>query len=258
MMATQMIGGLAVEISGEGPAVLCIHGLGGSSNTWSPLMPALAGYRVIRMDLPGSARSELGGKPLSIAVYVDAVHQVMEALNVDQAIVLAHSMGTIVAQHYAVVHPSRIKALALFGPLVEPPEPGRAGARARAALARLGTVAMQEIADTIVGAATSKETRAGNPLAVTLVRESIMRQPAEGYAQSCEALADAQAASIESIAVPVLLVTGDQDGVAPVTAVHSMASRIAGSKVVVFEGCGHWTTFEKAAECATAISHFLK
>lgn len=257
-MATQMIGGLAVEVSGEGPAVLCIHGLGGSSNTWTPLMSALAGHRVIRMDLPGSARSALGSVPLSIARYVEAVHQVLQALKVDQSIVLAHSMGTIVAQHYAVAHPARIKALALFGPLVEPPEPGRAGARARAALARQGTVAMQEIADTIVGAATSKETRAGNPLAVALVRESIMRQPAEGYAQSCEALADAQGAPLEKIAVPVLLVTGDQDGVAPINAVQAMASRIANSKMVVFEGCGHWTTFEKTAECATAISNFLK
>jgi pimeloyl-ACP methyl ester carboxylesterase len=85
-----------------------------------------------------------------------------------------------------------------------------------------------------------------------------MRQAAEGYAQSCIALADAQGAALESIAVPVLLVTGDQDGVAPVNAVQAMASRISNSKVLVLQGCGHWATFEKPAECAAAISNFLK
>lgn len=257
-MATQLIGNVAVEVSGDGPAVVCIHGLGGSSNTWTPIMPALAGRRVIRIDLPGSARSALGKEQLSIAGYVAAVQEVIDALQVDQVTILAHSMGTIVAQHYAAKHPGKVKALALFGPLVEPPEAGRAGARARASLARQGIPAMQEIADTIVGAATSKETKAGNPLAVTLVRESIMRQPPEGYAQSCEALADARSADLESIVVPVLLVTGDQDGVAPPAAVQAMAARISGSQVQVFEGCGHWTTFEKPTECSAALDHFLK
>lgn len=257
-MATQVIGDVAVEVSGDGPAILCIHGLGGSSNTWTPIMPALSGYRVIRMDLPGSARSALGSERLSIAGYVAAVGQVIDALQVDQVTILAHSMGTIVAQHYATSHPDKVKSLVLFGPLVEPPEAARGGARARAALARQGIPAVQEIADTIVGAATSKETKADNPLAVTLVRESIMRQSPEGYAQSCEALSDARGAALESIVVPVLLLTGDQDGVAPPAAVQAMAERIAGSQVQVFEGCGHWTTFEKPAECRAALDHFLK
>ena len=56
-MTTQNIKGLSVEIDGDGPALLCIHGLGGSSNTCTPLMGALTGFRVIRPDLPGSARS---------------------------------------------------------------------------------------------------------------------------------------------------------------------------------------------------------
>jgi pimeloyl-ACP methyl ester carboxylesterase len=72
--------------------------------------------------------------------------------------------------------------------------------------------------------------------------ESVMRQPPEGYAQSCEALAEAQAAAIENIRVPTLLVTGDQDGVAPVANVTTMSQRIHGSRLAVFEGCGHWTT----------------
>ena len=48
---------LMLDCAGDGDPVAMIHGLGGSSNTFQPLMAALSGYRVIRPDLPGAARS---------------------------------------------------------------------------------------------------------------------------------------------------------------------------------------------------------
>jgi 3-oxoadipate enol-lactonase len=65
-MSFQLIDRIAVEDEGEGDAVVCVHGLGGSSNSWTPLMPALARYRVVRIDLPGSGRSQRVEGPLTI------------------------------------------------------------------------------------------------------------------------------------------------------------------------------------------------
>jgi 3-oxoadipate enol-lactonase len=255
-MTTQLVGGLAVEIDGEGDALLCIHGLGGSSNTWTPLMGAFEGLKVIRPDLPGSARSGLQAERLSIDVYVTALERLLADLNIEAVHVVAHSLGTVVAQHFAVRNPGKVKSLALFGPLVAPPEAARPNIVARARLARTGVAAMQEIAGAIVEGATSKETKAQQPAVLALVRESVMRQPPEGYAQSCEALAEAQSAAIENIRVPTLLVTGDQDGVAPVVNVTTMSQRIHGSRLAVFEGCGHWTTFEKPQACMQELQNF--
>jgi pimeloyl-ACP methyl ester carboxylesterase len=117
---------------------------------------------------------------------------------------------------------------------------------------------MQEIADAIVAGATSKETKVEQPAVVALVRESVMRQPSEGYSQSCKALAGAQGAALDRISVPTLLVTGDQDGVAPQAAVTAMKERIAGSYMVVLDGCGHWTTFEKPQECIRHLKNFYQ
>lgn len=255
-MSTSDINGLAVEIDGQGPALLCIHGLGGSSNTWTPVMGAFEGMRVIRPDLPGSARSPLGREALSIETYVDALAGVLAELEVDTLHIAAHSLGTIVAQHFAVAHPARVKSLALFGPLAAPPDAGRAGIRARAELARGGDAAMQEIADAIVKGATSAQTKSDQPAVLALVRESVMRQPPEGYAQSCEALAGAQPAAVERLGVPALLVTGDQDGVAPPANVEALAARIAGSRRIVVADCGHWTTYEKPQACIEALREF--
>jgi pimeloyl-ACP methyl ester carboxylesterase len=185
-----------------------------------------------------------------------ALERLLADLDVESAHVAAHSLGTVVAQHLAVRNPGKVKSLALFGPLVAPPEAARTSIVARAGLARAGVPAMQEIADAIAKGATSKETKARQPAVIALVRESVMRQPPEGYAQSCEALAEAQSAAIENIRVPTLLVTGDQDGVAPVANVTTMNQRIHGSRLAVFEGCGHWTPFEKPQACMQELQNF--
>jgi 3-oxoadipate enol-lactonase len=258
-MTTTVLKNLAVEVEGDGQAVVCIHGLGGSSNNWTPVLSAFEGTKVVRPDLPGSARSALPSQPLSIELYVETLAGALGELGISKAHVVAHSMGTIVAQHLAIKHPELVKSLALFGPLLAPPEQGRAGIHARAALSReKGIVGVQEIADAIVKGATSAETKAQRPVALALVRESVMRQSPQAYAQSCEALAGAQAAEVEKIAVPTLLVTGDEDGVGPPAAVKAMGERITGSKVTILSGCGHWTTFEKPAECVEALKAFYK
>ena len=251
---------VAVEEEGEGPAIVCAHGLGGSSNTWTPLMPALARHRVIRVDLPGSGRSQRVEGELSIQRFVDALLHVCERLDIGRAHWLGHSMGTIVCQHIAAAHPKRVASVALFGPLIAPTDAARAAMTARAAKARGGAEAMQEITEALLGSAVSADTRERQPLAVAFVRESLMRQDGESYARSCEALAAAPAAAVETIEAPVLLVTGDEDGVAPPQAVRAMAERLhraRSTRVVVLPRCGHWTPVERPDECRRELRDFL-
>lgn len=248
---------VAVETEGEGQPVICIHGLGGSTNSWTPILAAFEGKQVIRLDLPGSARSELSENRASIDLYVQTVEDVLSELGISNAHIVAHSMGTIVAQHIAVRRPDLVRSLALFGPLSAPPEQARTGIRSRATLCReKGIAGLQEIADAVVKAATSGNTKTHRPVAVAMVRESVMRQTPEGYAQSCEALADAQAAEIEQIAVPTLLVTGDEDGIGQPATVKRMGERIPRSAVKVLAGCGHWLTFESPADCTAELQQF--
>lgn len=259
-MAFQLIDRIAVEDEGEGPAVVCVHGLGGSSNSWTPLMPALARHRVIRVDLPGSGRSQRVEGPLSIERYVEALLSVCGRLGVTRAHWLGHSMGTIVCQHIAADSPKLVASVALFGPLMAPPDAARTAMKARAAKAREGAAGMHEITQALLNAAISADTRQRLPVAVAFVRESLMRQDGEAYARSCEALAAAQAAAVDRIEAPVLLVTGDEDGVAPPQSVRAMADKLhraASTRVVVLPRCGHWTPVERPEECQRELREFL-
>ena len=246
---------MAVEIEGAGEPVVMIHGLGGTSNVFTPLLGAFTRHRTIRFDLPGSGRSHRVEAALSLPMFVESTLLVMQREDIERAHVVAHSMGTIVAAHLAASEPGRVASLALFGPLLAPSDLARAGLRARASEARKGD--MQPIADVLLPASLSAQTRARRPAAVAFVRESLMRQDPEGYARSCEALAAMEPADTSRISCPTLLVTGDEDMVAPPHAVRMMGERIAGSRVEILRGCGHWSPVESPDECIGLLKRFF-
>ncbi|MFO1058839.1 MAG: alpha/beta hydrolase [Dongiaceae bacterium] len=250
-MSTQIIERMAVEVEGQGDAVILVHGLGGSSNVFQPQLAALGGrFRLVRPDLPGSGRSRPGGDA-SIPAWVARLRRMAEVLGIERAHLVGHSLGTILCQHLAVDSPRLVRSLALFGPLLAPPEANRAAIRERARQAR--GEGMAGIAAAIVLGTLSGDSRTRNPVGAALVRELLMRQDPEGYALTCEALAAAQPAEIGRIRCPALLVTGDEDPIAPPSAVRAMAERLPGARVQVLERCGHWATIERWSECSRTL-----
>jgi 3-oxoadipate enol-lactonase len=260
-VAFHLIDRIAVEEEGQGDTVVCVHGLGGSSNSFTPLMPALSRQRVIRIDLPGSGRSNRAEGVLSIDSFVAALQNVCARLHVQRAHWVGHSLGTIVCQHLALAQPTLVQSLSLFGPLIAPADAARTALAARAAKARSeGAAGMHEITQALVNGALSTDTRERQPLAVAFVRESLMRQDSENYARTCEALARAQPAAVEKIQVPLLLVTGDEDAVAPPQSLRSLAEKFhtaKQSRVVILPRCGHWTTVERPEECQRELREFF-
>jgi 3-oxoadipate enol-lactonase len=153
-------------------------------------------------------------------------------------------------------HPQRVASLTLFGPILEPLDAARERLRARAATAR--HEGMSAVADQLIGAALASATANDNPVAFAFVRESHMRQDAEGFARSCEALGQAEKADHRLIDCPTLIVTGDEDAVGPPSVAQELAGKIGGAKTVILNRCGHWTPIEKAKECGKLLAEFVR
>lgn len=249
-----IVAGLAVEVAGDGPPVICVHGLGGTSNSFTPQVTALAGFRVIRPDLPCAGRTANSEKP-SIASMAGALVRLADILGVRSAHFVGHSLGTLVCQSLAAERPELVRSLALIGGLAEPTGGAREALRHRAHMARSG--GMTEIADAIVGSALSAETKLRNPAAVAFVRESVLRQCPEGYARACEALAEAQAANHSRIRCPAVIINGEEDAVAPPSMARMLAERISGARAIILPRCGHWPTVERVDEVNTELRRFL-
>jgi pimeloyl-ACP methyl ester carboxylesterase len=85
-----------------------------------------------------------------------------------------------------------------------------------------------------------------------------MRQDAESYARTCEALAKVEAADPRLIAAPTLFVTGDADTVNAVSVAQALADKISGATLRTMDRCGHWATIEKAQESSRLLVDFLR
>jgi pimeloyl-ACP methyl ester carboxylesterase len=247
---------MITEVLGSGEPVILIHGLGGTANVFQPQVNVLSRlFKCVRVDLPGSGRTPTPKSPASLITLADAIAETMRKEDGSKWHVIGHSLGTIVCQHLAVRHGDLVRSLSLLGPIHAPPDTARTALKERAAKAR--AEGMVAIADTIVQAGTSAYTKAAKPEVAALVREILMRQDPEGYAQTCEALAAAEAADVAKISVPTLLLTGDEDGTAPPHAAKTLSDRIHNSTVRILDRCGHWTTFEQPVEVSNALLNFL-
>lgn len=241
-MTDRRLGSMVIEDSGDGPAVVFVHGLGGSSNTFETMMPAVAGFRVLRPDLPGAGRSPYRpGRP-GLGALVSALRDGLLAAGVDRAHFVGHSMGTLVCQHLAVACPDMVRSLVLFGAITEPPVAARQALRERAAAAR--DHGMAGIADAVSSGSVAEASRNANPVTRAFVRESLMRQDPGGYAAHCEALAGAEPADHGAIACRTLIVAGERDPVAPVAMGREMAGRIGDAGIEEIPAVGHWMMIE--------------
>ena len=242
------------DLGGRGETLVCVHGLGGSTNTWYPQARVLKrDLRVIAYDLAGSGRTPVRDG-ISVAGHVDDLFGVVRNAGGSKVHLAGHSLGAVICQHFAARYPELVASLALIGTFAEPPEPARALLRDRAAWAR--AEGMRGIAEAVLADAIADDVRANQPAAVAFVRESLMAQSPEGYARNCEALAAASSAELSRITCPTVVLTGEQDRTAPPDAGRAMASAICGASFQLLPACGHWATIERAKQVNYGLTVF--
>lgn len=244
-----------IERQGSGPAVLFVHGLGGTSSVWEPQVRALSGVvTAIRTDLNGSGRSPLR-PPLLFDGWCSDLLRILDDQVIDRAFLVGHSMGTQVVRNFAAGFPDRVLGLVLVG-VTQPPSPERRkGALARAAAVRAG--GMPAVVDGIIGSALSETTLSERPAVVAFVREVLLGQDPEAYAQACEASADGEPKDVSNLDLPILLIAGRDDRGSPVGASEALARQLRRARVEVIERCGHWHTVEQPEAVTAALRTFL-
>ncbi len=110
-----------VRSAGTGPAVVLLHGYGETGDMWVPLAAELArDHKVIVPDLRGLGLSSKPGGGFDKKTQAGDVRGVMAALGVEQADVVAHDIGNMVAFQFAAQSPERVRRLVL----IDAPVPG--------------------------------------------------------------------------------------------------------------------------------------
>ena len=101
----------AYRMAGRGPALLLIHGIGDSSSSWAPLIPALAEhYTVLAPDLLGHGDSDKPRADYSVGGFANGMRDLLEILGIERATVVGHSLGGGVAAQFAYQYPRAVRA----------------------------------------------------------------------------------------------------------------------------------------------------
>lgn len=248
---------LFLEITGEGADVVMIHGLGGATSFYDPVVNDLSpDFRFIRYDFNGHGRSPLDGQ-VSINSLAEELAEVIKTQTKSgKAHVIGHSMGTLVVQHLASTQPELVDSIVLLGPVRAQPEKAKTATRQRADLVR--EEGMSAVAGAISQGATADQAAEDNPLLRPLVRHLLLAQNAEAYARACEALAAATNPDLSTITAKALLITGDQDGVSTPATNEAIAAELQHAQRHTINGIGHWTVLESPAPVTELISSFLQ
>lgn len=244
--------GIAYERHGGGrsnhrrPPLLLIHGAGATRQDWPASLRRLTGVEVLAIDLPGHGDSP-GASSDKIEAYRDAVLGFMDALHVEGATWVGHSMGSAIALSAALERRERVAALILIG----------SGARLRVHPAILGLTenpdglpeAMDLFASGCFGSGSS-------PRRIEQWRTRLANgQGLPDDLRACDAFDVMD--RLAEVTCPTLVVCGEEDRMTPPKYGRYLAEGITGAELRLFPKAGHMVMLEKPGAVADEIRAFL-
>lgn len=227
------------------PAVVCIHGSGGDGIVWSYQLSRLGRhFRVLLPDLPGHGNS--GGSPCSdVARYADWLDRFVAALELDDIVLMGHSMGGAVVQAYARMRPLRVRALVLVCT-------GCRFVLSRRYVDELERTGLSERAELPEQAATLLQDIYG-PDYLTLARNGIGALHADILAAGRFDSRD----WIAELRQPALVVCGADDRVMPPHRSAELCRGLRNSEQLTIEQAGHGLMIERRDVFTDAVKSFL-
>ncbi len=251
--------GLAVDVAGEGPAILFIHGYPLDRSIWRHQLEHLDGWRRIAPDLRGMGRSDAPDLGYSMTTYAEDLAALLDSLGVEEVVLCGLSMGGYIAFEFLRRHPGRVRALILMDTRAESDSPEGRRSRDAAAQAARDTGA-GAVAAAMLPKLFARETadQVGEPW--HQVERIILATPVPGIVGALAAMRDRadSTALLESLELPALVAVGEHDRITPPASAHRMAAAIAGARLEVIHGAGHIVSVEQPVATTKLLADFLR
>lgn len=248
------IAGLAACVSGAGPDVLLLHGVGLRAEAWGAQIDALARHaRVTAPDMPGHGESVLRQADMSLADYEEAAAAVLEALE-GPTVVAGHSMGSMLALELATRVPKKVAGVVALNAVFERPEAATQAVEARAA--SLDGVTTADPSMTLhrwFGRAALPE-RAACEAWLTSVDPKGYKLAYTAFAQS----RSPDRVSLSELSCPALFITGSLEPNATPAMSQTMAELVPQGAAHVVEGAVHMMPMTHPDEVNTQLLAFAE
>lgn len=245
---------IGVDEAGGGDAlpILFLHGVGSNKSVWAPQLEHFGrARRALAFDYPGYGESDPATAGTTRDDFAEAILAAMDSLSVERAHVCGLSLGGVIAiaMHHAA--PESCASLILADTFAVHPD-GRAIYERSVAASHSMREAAAARTPVLLAAGASEALHEE-------VRATMARIDPQAFRIGAEAvwLAD-QRDRVAKIAVPTLVLVGDQDRVTPPELSHDLADMIAGAELHTLAGAGHLANIERPIDFNAAVETFIE
>jgi pimeloyl-ACP methyl ester carboxylesterase len=259
-IAHTAVGPVGYREVGTGSPVLLIMGLSGSMDDWQPAFVAglATDHTVVVFDNAGVGQTAALSPPLSITAMANQASALISALGLGRTAVLGWSMGGMIAQALAVLHPAKVSRLVLAAT-----QPGTGHALPVPAAAAAAVVSPDP--STVLSVLFPPDQAA----AERIYTIGILRYP--NFYQASRAVTSAQGLAVQQwiagndpagrqlaqLRLPTLVADGTEDQLDPVANDRLLADTIPAAKLILYPDAGHAFLFQDLASFLHAVQQFL-
>jgi len=263
---------VSYRMAGEGPTILLIHGIAGSSTTWRAVMPALAEhYRVIAPDLLGHGQSAKPRGDYSLGAYASGIRDLLAVLGEERVTLVGHSLGGGVAMQFAYQFPEWAERLVLvasggLGKEVSPLLRAVTLPGAEYVLPLLLHRRIRELGEWPGAIARRVGWRPSDTVAEVWRSYSSLtdRHGQMAFIHTVRSVIDVAGQRVTAhdrlylaAALPTLIIWGDHDRVIPVAHAYQTAEAMPGARLEILEGAGHFLPWRDADRVLAVLEDFL-
>lgn len=242
-----------------GPAVLLLHGLGATGDSWQLQVPPLieAGYRPIAPDARGFGKSSYPGGSYAIQEAVNDMAALLEHLKIEKAHIIGISMGGVLAQQLALDHPSCVRKLILINTFARlRPDSLQLWLTLLIRVIMLHTVGIKKqarwVAKRLFPNPKDAELRA-------IFEAQVAQSNPNGYRAAIRALAGFDSTTrLSKIHIPTLIVTGRSDNVVSSHLQQVLVDQIPDAQQKIIANAGHALIITHTDEFNQVMMEWLK
>jgi 3-oxoadipate enol-lactonase len=246
---------------GEGPGdpLVLLHAFPLNGRMFEPQMEAFSeGRRVISPDYPGFGRSPRTPAQPDIRYYAVAVRNLLDHLGLERVVLGGVSMGGYVAFGCLRLFPQRVSGLVLANTRPEP-DSYEIKENRKTMARRVADEGVEVLVELQMGRLLARDTLENNEEVVEKVRAMILESSPNGVVAALGAMRDRPDSTplLAQIAVPTLIIGGEEDAISSPEVMAAMAEKIPASRHVTLPRAGHLSNLENPEGFNAALEEFL-
>lgn len=259
-----VINNMTFSYSDEGPTdapvIIFIHGFPLNKSMWSGQRETLRNEcRIITYDVRGHGNSEAGDKEFSIDLFAHDLIDLLNALDIGKAVVAGLSMGGYIALNAILNYPGRFEALILCDTncIADTAETKEKRFNAISDIMENG---MEDYMNESIRNLFAAESLASRPDEIMAVRQMISNTSEITLFDTLRALASRNetCSRLTNIAVPVLILVGEEDVIAPPSAARQMHDKIRDCRLHIIKHAGHLSNMDNPYDFNDQILNFVR